>query len=70
MSMIGGVDRFREWMTHIHSEYLKEIFQILYQELYNSNSAILRIPYVPNDRCSDYAFILDRIKTIHSATEE
>ena len=70
ISMIGGHDRFKEWMTHIHSEYLKEIFQILYQELYNSNSAILRIPYVPNDRCSDYAFIVDRIKSVPSATME
>ena len=70
ISMIGGHDRFKEWMTHIHSEYLKEIFQILYQELYNSNSARLRIPYVPNNRYGDYAFILDRIKTIPSATVE
>jgi len=70
ISMIGGHDRFKEWMTHIHSEYLKEIFQILYQELCNSNSAILRIPYIPDDRCSDYAFIVDRIKSVPSATVE
>ena len=70
ISMIGGHDRFKEWMTHIHSEYLKEIFQILYQELYNSNSARLRIPYVPNNRYGDYAFILDRIKAVPSAIVE
>ena len=38
--------------------------------LYNSNSARLRIPYVPNNRYGDYAFILDRIKAVSSTTVE